>query len=94
MFTLIGAGAKTLEQACRPMSSLIPPETKWLQAAITKFNPEENTVETSDGKKIGYDYLIVGLGLQVNFNAVGSDFGPPRASSKWSISQFWLGVHS
>ncbi len=72
MFTLIGAGAKTLEQSRRPMSSLIPPQAKWLQTGVTKFNPEENTVETSDGKKIGYDYLIVGLGLQLNFNAVGS----------------------
>ena len=91
MFTLVGAGAKTLEQACRPMSSLIPPEAKWLQTAITKFNPEENTVDTSDGKKIGYDYLIVGLGLQVNFNAVSI---PPRTSGKSRISQLWLGVHS
>ena len=74
MFTLIGAGAKTLEQACRPMSSLIPPQAKWLQTAVTRFYPEENSVKTSDGKKIGYDYLIVGLGLQVNFNAVGSYF--------------------
>lgn len=72
MFTLIGAGAKTLEQSCRPMSSLIPPQAKWLQTAVSKFNPEENTVETSDGKKIGYDYLIVALGLQMNFNAVSS----------------------
>ena len=74
MFTLIGAGAKTLEQSCRPMSSLIPPQANWLQTAITKFNPLENLVETSDGKKIGYDYLIVGLGLQVNFNAVCYQF--------------------
>ena len=53
------------------MSSLIPPQANWLQTAVTGFNPDENFVVTSDGKKIGYDYLIVGLGLQVNFSAVG-----------------------
>ena len=70
MFTLIGAGAKTLEEARRSMSSLIPPQAKWLQTAVTSFNPEENSMETGDGRKIGYDYLIVALGVQANFNAV------------------------
>ena len=70
MFTLIGGGLKTVEQACRPMSCVIPPQARWLKDAVASFNPEENLVITSNGKRIGYDYLIMALGLQLNFNEV------------------------
>lgn len=70
MFTLIGGGLKTVEQACRPMSSVIPPQANWLKTAVTGFIPEQNYILTSDGKKVGYDYLIVALGLQLNFHEV------------------------
>ena len=70
MFTLIGGGLKTVEQACRPMSCVIPPQARWLKAAVTSFIPEENSVVISNGKRIGYDYLIVALGLQQNFSEV------------------------
>ena len=70
MFTLIGGGLKTVEQASRPMSSVIPPQASWLKTAVTGFVPDQDFVVTSDGKKIGYDFLIVGLGLQLNFDQV------------------------
>ena len=70
MFTLIGGGLKTVEEACRPMASVIPPQASWLKTAVTGFVPEQNYIVTSDGKKIGYDYLIVGLGMQLNFSEV------------------------
>ena len=76
MFTLIGGGLKTLDQACRPMSSLIPSQAKWLKTAVAGFNPEENCVLTSDGEKIGYDYLIVALGMQMNFREVYAIYLP------------------
>ena len=70
MFTLVGGGLKSVDQTRRPMSSLMPSQASWLKTAVAGFRPDENCVVTSDGKKIGYDYLIVGLGLQLNFNKV------------------------
>ena len=70
MFTLIGGGLKTVEQACLPMSCVMPPQAKWIKAAVASFKPEENSVITTNGKIIGYDYLIVALGLQQNFDKV------------------------
>ena len=70
MWTLVGAGAKTLADSCRQMASLIPPQAAWIKDAVSEFHPEENYIVTTEGKKIGYDYLVVALGLQVNFNKV------------------------
>ena len=63
---------KTLADSCQPMASLMPPQAKWVKAAVTGFHPDENFITTSAGTKIGYEYLVVALGLQVNFNKVSS----------------------
>ena len=70
MWTLVGAGAKTLEQSRRLMAQVVPPQADWLQTSVSEFCPEENTIITADGQKVKYDYLIVALGLQLNFNKV------------------------
>ena len=70
MWTLVGAGLKTLEQSRRNMSQFIPPQANWIQAAVTGFSPEENCVVTAGGQRVKYDYLIVALGLQLDFNKV------------------------
>lgn len=72
MWTLVGAGAKTLHDSCRPTKSLIPPQAKWLKTAVTEFHPASNSIITADGNKINYEYLVVGLGLQVNFGQVNN----------------------
>lgn len=70
MWTLVGAGIKTLADSCRPMSSLIPPQAKWMQTAVSEFHPDANYILTADGNRINYEYLIVAMGLQVNFDQV------------------------
>jgi len=70
MFTLVGAGAKTLAQTMRPMESLIPSGTKWLKTSVTEFKPEENVVMTASGERVGYDYLVVALGLDIKYDQV------------------------
>lgn len=70
MFTLVGAGIKTLQESCRKMATLIPPQAEWLQTSVSEFHPDENYIVTADGGKVGYEYLIVAVGLQVNFDKV------------------------
>ena len=48
----------------------MPPQADWLKTAAMEFRPEENTVVTADGQKVSYEYLVVALGLQLNFNQV------------------------
>ncbi len=70
MFTLVGGGAKSIEDTARPMASLMPPDTKWMQSNVTEFHPDENYIVTADGQKVGYDYLVVALGLDIKYNGV------------------------
>lgn len=70
MWTLVGAGIKTLEQSRKPMKSLIPPQAKWIQNPVAEFHPDQNYIVTKDGTKVGYEYLVVAMGLQVNYDRV------------------------
>ena len=70
MWTLVGAGAKTLEESRKPMSEVMPKKASWLKTSVVEFDPKYNTVYTSDGRRVKYDYLITALGLKVNFDKV------------------------
>ena len=70
MWTLVGGGIKTLDQSRRPMSDVMPKRATWIKQAVTEFAPDNNHVILKNGSKIGYEYLIVALGLRVNFDKV------------------------
>ncbi|GAB3628676.1 pyridine nucleotide-disulfide oxidoreductase [Pandoraea terrae] len=69
-WTLVGAGEFESADTARPMASVIPPGVTWLKAAITAFAPEQNHVSLSDGRRLGYRFLIVAPGLQLNWEAI------------------------
>ena len=70
IWTLVGAGVFDREVSRRPMAEYIPPQARWLQDRATGFRPEDNVVETADSGDIGYDYLVVAAGIQINWDAV------------------------
>lgn len=70
MWTLVGGGVKTVEQSRKSMSDVMPKSATWLKTAVEEFDPGQNRVLTADGKWIKYDYLVVALGLRVNFDKV------------------------
>ncbi|XP_055638171.1 sulfide:quinone oxidoreductase, mitochondrial isoform X3 [Toxorhynchites rutilus septentrionalis] len=70
MFTLIGGGIKSLEDSFRPMSKVLPALAKWLKDSAAKFEPEKNTVLTANGDKIEYEFLLVAMGLQLNYDKI------------------------
>ncbi|XP_052889356.1 sulfide:quinone oxidoreductase, mitochondrial [Anopheles moucheti] len=70
MFTLIGGGIKKLEDSHRPMKSVLPALATWIKDSAVKLEPELNTVHTSNGDKIEYEYLLVAVGLQLNYDKI------------------------
>ena len=52
------------------MIDVMPPQADWLKTKVAEFRPEENAVVTTDGSKVKYDYLIVAVGLKVDFERV------------------------
>ena len=70
LFTLIGAGAKKLSDSVRPMQSAIPQNVQWYHDAVCDFSPDDNLVKLKSGKVISYNYLIIAMGLQLNFDQI------------------------
>lgn len=69
-FTLVGAGDSKLEDNVRTQVSLMPEGVKFVQDAVTTFEPDNNLVNTKNGSKMTYDYLIVAAGIQLDWNKV------------------------
>ncbi|PMY60346.1 MULTISPECIES: FAD/NAD(P)-binding oxidoreductase [Pseudomonas] len=69
-WTLVGAGVFRAEDTARSMASLIPKGVKWIQAAVSSFEPEHNALLLNDGRVLGYDQLIVCPGLKLDWNAI------------------------
>lgn len=70
MFTLIGGGMKTLSQSCSSTKSVLPKNVNWIQDKVESFNPQVNNVTTSNGDTINYDYMVVSVGLQYNYDQI------------------------
>ena len=70
LWTLVGAGVVAKQASERAEAGLIPPGTIWIQDAVTSFLPEDDAVLTAGGERIGYAYLVVAPGLELDWDAV------------------------
>lgn len=69
-WTLVGAGIVDHELSVRPMADVIPSGVKWLKTSVTRFQPELNQLQTEDGQTLSYDFLVVALGLQIDWHKI------------------------
>ncbi|SCV67252.1 BQ2448_5898 [Microbotryum intermedium] len=66
-WTLAGSGLAELDQMAQPLQDVIPSGVKHYSTAVESFSPESNSIKTSDGSTISYDYLVVAPGLKSDF---------------------------
>lgn len=95
LWTLVGGGATKREKTRRSQKSVIPSGTTWIQKSVATFDPNNNSLKTSDGQNIGYDFLIVCPGIQINWgripglkeslgkNGVCSNYSYESVNSTW-----------
>ena len=67
---MVGAGMIDFEQTVRPIENLIQKNCVWIRDKVGQFLPDKNSVVTKSGKEIGYDFLIMDLGLEQKFDWV------------------------
>ena len=82
-WTMVGGGVFSPEFTRRKEKDLIPDRAEWIQSAVAAFNPENNSVLTSDGQEIGYDVLIVCPGIKLDWEAID---GLPEALGKNGVT--------
>ncbi|KAJ8393106.1 hypothetical protein AAFF_G00067890 [Aldrovandia affinis] len=88
IWTLVGAGAKTLRSSGRATASVVPSGVKWIRSRVQEIDPDKSTVRTDDGKEISYQYLIVALGIQLHYEKIKGlpeAFEHPRIGSNYSV---------
>ena len=69
-WTLVGAGVFDINKTIRTEASVMPRDVRWIKEAAAIFQPQENTVITTEGNTYTYDYLIVAPGIQLNWGDV------------------------
>ncbi|XP_014254860.1 sulfide:quinone oxidoreductase, mitochondrial isoform X1 [Cimex lectularius] len=70
MLTLIGGGIKKLDDAKRQMKDVLPKGAIWVNDRVVYIEPGTNTVRTENGTEISYEYLVIALGIDMNFNKI------------------------
>ena len=65
-WTLVGGGVMPKEESRRPQRQVTPRKATWIRDSVAAFHPTQNQVELAGGGRIGYDYLVVAPGLQLN----------------------------
>ncbi|MBM4053215.1 MAG: NAD(P)/FAD-dependent oxidoreductase [Planctomycetes bacterium] len=70
LWTLVGAGVFPREISERETKDFIPGNVAWIKDTVVQLDPEKNNLITESGKVIGYDYLIVAAGIQLDWNKI------------------------
>lgn len=68
--TLIAGGVWQKSDIEYETEKFMPKGVKWIKESVVSFDPKSNTVKTSGGQEIGYDYLVVAMGLVLDFAAI------------------------
>lgn len=70
IWTLVGAGSVRGETSVREEKGLIPRGVEWIRDSAAEIDPDGKTVTTASSGKIGYDYLIVATGVELDFDGI------------------------
>ncbi len=70
LFTLVGGGRAPASATVRPEASVMPRGVVWVRDAAAGIDPAAQTVATASGRVLGYDYLVVAPGIQLDFGKV------------------------
>lgn len=69
-WTLVGGGTYDINDTVRPEADFIPTNARWIKASVTKLNPDTNSVELSTGESLGYDYMVICPGIQIDWDHI------------------------
>ena len=102
-WTLVGGGAFAMEDTIKAEQDCIPSGAKWIKASVSSFDPDNNQVMLQDGRSLGYDYLVVCPGIQIDWhlipglkeslgkNGVTSNYDRRYATYTWELLQNFKG---
>jgi sulfide:quinone oxidoreductase len=69
-FTLVGAGLWSPGDVTFRNADFMPAGVDWITEAVAEFDPDSNTVTTSSGQRVPYDFLFVATGLALDYERI------------------------
>ncbi len=69
-WTLVGGGTYAMQDTRRDEAAVVPAGVDLLREAAALFEPEANTVRTSNGHAYTYDHLVVCPGIKLDIDAM------------------------
>lgn len=70
LWTLVGGGRAPQRASVRPLARVMPEGVTWIRGAAAAVDPAAQQVTTESGQLLGYDYLVMAPGLQLDFDRV------------------------
>jgi len=100
LWTLVGGGLFPKEESERDEAELIPQGATWIRDFAETIDPESRTVTTRSGDRVGYEFLVVAAGIQVNWDqipglreSIGSD-GVCSNYAYETVDSTWKAIRS
>lgn len=69
-WTLVGGGDFDINDTVRSEADYIPEKATWIKDKVAQFLPDENKVVLASGEAVTYDWLVVSIGIQLNWSAI------------------------
>lgn len=69
-WTLVGGGVYSMAKTRRSVRACLPRGVTHVAQRVVAMEPDANAVTLADGSRIGYDYLVVAAGIQLNWDAI------------------------
>ena len=89
LWTLVGAGQVRIEDTVRAERDYIPAGVTWIRDAAAEIDPVSNTVRTVRAAAIGYDFLVVCPGIQIDWDKIpglSEALRTPQVSSNYDYA--------
>ena len=68
--TLVGAGIWTNEDILYRRDDFVPDGVTLIKEKAVEFDPENNSIKTSSGRTVEYDYMVVAAGLKLDYSKI------------------------
>lgn len=69
-WTLVGAGDFNINDTIKLEKDYMPKDVNWIKDSVVSLDPENDQLTLKSGEIIGYQYLIVAPGIQLNWDEI------------------------
>ena len=70
LWTLVGGGRAPVSRSVRDEAGVIPKGVNWIQDFAEEIDPDGQVIATRAGVRIGYDFLVVCPGIQLDWGRI------------------------